>query len=80
MHYKTRNINKATSIKAINILILALALHIFSVHSRLLYYLNPESEDKEPFSFIVNQTFQKADMINLTINLVWLIRFKKGAV
>jgi hypothetical protein len=39
--------------QSINILILALALHIFSVHSRLLYYLNPEIEDKDAFSYIV---------------------------
>ena len=37
----------------INILLISLAIHIFSVHSRLLYYLNPETLNKMPFSFIV---------------------------
>jgi hypothetical protein len=35
-----------------NILLFALVLHIFSVHSKLLYYLNPEVENPLPFSFI----------------------------
>lgn len=39
--------------QSINILIIALTVHIFSVHARLLYYLNPEIKDKVSFSFIV---------------------------
>ena len=36
----------------INILITVLTIHIFSVHSKLLYYLNPEVAEKDPFSFL----------------------------
>jgi hypothetical protein len=35
-----------------NKLIIALSIHIFSVHCRLLYYLNPEITTKPPFSFL----------------------------
>ena len=38
--------------KPINLLIIALCFHIFSVNSRLLYYLNPEISIKPPFSFL----------------------------
>lgn len=36
----------------INLLIIALSIHIFSVHSKLLYYLNPELKIKPAFSFL----------------------------
>lgn len=38
--------------KVANPLIIALTFHIFSVHSKLLYYLNPELDEKLPFSFL----------------------------
>ena len=34
------------------LLIVALTIHIFSVHCRLLYYLNPEVSDKHSFTFL----------------------------
>ena len=33
-------------------LIIVLSIHIFSVHTKLLYYLNPEITDKISFSFL----------------------------
>ena len=44
--------NKTANLKAINLLMIALTIHIFSVHSKLLYHLNPELEEREAFSFI----------------------------
>ena len=38
--------------KHFNKLIVALSFHIFSVHSRLLYYLNPEILTKQGFSYL----------------------------
>ncbi|NQU32408.1 MAG: helix-turn-helix domain-containing protein [Bacteroidetes bacterium] len=38
--------------KPINLLIIALTIHIFSVHCKLLYYLNPELDIKPAFTFI----------------------------
>ena len=38
--------------KHFNILIIALSIHIFSVHTRLLYYLNPEISTKQGFSYL----------------------------
>jgi len=35
-----------------HLLIVALTIHIFSVHCRLLYYLNPEVLNKHSFSFL----------------------------
>ncbi|NHJ87928.1 MAG: helix-turn-helix domain-containing protein [Asgard group archaeon] len=46
------NTSKYSNIKSINILMIALVIHIFSVHSRLLYYMNPELKIKPSFSFI----------------------------
>jgi hypothetical protein len=34
------------------LLIVALTIHIFSVHCKLLYYLNPEVTEKHSFSFL----------------------------
>jgi hypothetical protein len=36
----------------IHLLIVALIIHFFSVHCRLLYYLNPEVVYKHSFSFL----------------------------
>lgn len=33
-------------------LIIILSVHIFSIHAKLLYYLNPEIGNKNPFSFL----------------------------
>ena len=38
--------------KHFKILIIALSVHIFSVHTRLLYYLNPEISTKQGFSYL----------------------------
>lgn len=38
--------------QSIDMLMISLVIHIFSVHSRLLYYMNDEVEDKVAFSFI----------------------------
>lgn len=38
--------------KPIHLLIIALTIHIFSVHCKLLYYLNPELNVKPAFSFL----------------------------
>ncbi len=51
MNKKTSNANKITSSKPINLLLLALTIHIFSVHSKLLYHLNPELAEHPSFSF-----------------------------
>ena len=51
MTKKIRHGRKTANINPIDILIYSLTIHIFSVHSRLLYYLNPEVEEPPPFSF-----------------------------
>ena len=38
--------------KHFNKLIIALSIHIFSVHCKLLYYLNPEISIKHAFSYL----------------------------
>ncbi len=38
--------------KHFNKLIIALSIHIFSVHCKLLYYLNPEISTKQAFSYL----------------------------
>lgn len=51
MNKKIRHNNKPANINPINLLMIALTIHVFSVHSKLLYHLNPELEKKEAFSF-----------------------------
>ena len=43
---KTKHISQS-------ILVISLTIHLFSVYSKLLYYLNPEVLSKESFSFII---------------------------
>ena len=38
--------------QSVNLLIISLTCHIFSVHAKLLYYLNPELTEKVAFSFL----------------------------
>jgi len=51
---KNRNLKRTGRANAqpVNLLIFSLTFHIFSVHAKLLYYLNPELEEKVAFSFL----------------------------
>ena len=73
MNNRIRNIHICSSIKPINLLIIALTIHIFSVHSRLLYYLNPELDQKPSFSFInINEPTVLAMVVALAYSLATL--------
>lgn len=52
MKNKLRNTDKSTGVKSLNLLIIALSFHIFAVQSKLLYHLNPDGGDRDPFSFL----------------------------
>lgn len=51
-HRKLNDKVEIMKFKPIHLLIIALTIHIFSVHSKLLYYLNPELNVKPAFSFL----------------------------
>lgn len=54
--------------KPIHLLIIALTIHIFSVHSKLLYYLNPELVVKPAFSFL---NFSEANVLAMVFALAY---------
>ncbi len=49
-----------------HLLIVALTIHIFSVHCRLLYYLNPEVVSKHSFTFL---TFDESTLLAMVFAL-----------
>ena len=80
-----RNSDKNGNIKSINLLIIALTIHIFSVHCRLLYYLNPEVDKPPPFSIMnLNEPTILAMVFAVAYSLatVWVITRakKKGLI
>ncbi len=85
MNNRIRNITNSAIIKPFNLLIIALTIHIFSVHCRLLYYLNPEVEKPPPFSFVnLNEPTILAMVFAVAYSLatVWVITRakKKGLI
>jgi len=54
--------------KPLHLLIIALTIHIFSVHSKLLYYLNPELLNKPAFSFL---NFSEANVLAMVFALAY---------
>ncbi len=56
--------------KHFNLLIIALSIHIFSVHCRLLYYINPEISIKPAFSYL---TFDEPTILAMVFALSYSV-------